>query len=121
MVGKKIQVHKRDGSFCVLLDFPDDALANTSHSADLTDTGAILPRHTYDVVATLFRVTLNLGKIVSVADGVKIFTHLFIGYPYFGLVTEVEDVERLRKRLIDQGSQIFLRYPSIHVLSRTDR
>ena len=107
MVGKKIQVHKRDGSFCVLLDFPDDALANTSHSADLTDTGAILPRHTYDVVAMVFRVMLNLGKIVVVADSVKIFAHLLIGNSYGGLVTEVEDVECLRERLVDQSCQIF--------------
>ena len=55
----------------------------------------------------VFRVMLNLGKIVVVADGVKIFAHLFIGNSYGGLVAEVEDVERLRERLVDQGSQIF--------------
>jgi hypothetical protein len=50
---------------------------------------------------------LNLGKIIVVADGVKIFTHLLIGNSYGGLVTEVEDVERLRERLVDQSCQIF--------------
>ena len=81
--------------------FPDDALTDTSYSADLTDTGSIIFRHTDNVVAMVFRVMLNLGKIIVVADGVKIFTHLFIGYPYFGLVTEVEDVECFRERVLD--------------------
>ena len=92
---------------CTFLYFPDDALADTSHSADLTDTGSIILRHTDDDIAMVFRIMLNLGKIVVVADGVKIFTHLLIGNSYGGLVTEVENIERLRKRLVDQSRQIF--------------
>ena len=93
---------------CTFSYFPDDALADTCQSADLTDTGSIILRHADDVVAMVFCVMLNLGKIVIVADCVKIFTHLFIGNSYGGLVTEVEDVERLRERLVDQGGQVFL-------------
>ena len=92
---------------CTFSDFPNDALAHTSYSADLTDTGSIILRHTDDVVAMVFRVMLNLGKIVVVADSVKIFAHLLIGNSYGGLVTEVEDVECLREGLVDKGSQIF--------------
>ena len=79
---------------CTFLYFPDDALADTSHSADLTDTSAIILHHADDVVATVFRVMLNIGEIVVVADGMKIFSHPFITNSYGGLVIEVEDVQR---------------------------
>ena len=87
---------------CTLSYFPDYALADTSYSADLTDAGSIIFRHADNVVALVFRVMLNLGKIVVASDSVKIFTHLFIGNSYGGLVTEVGDVERLGERLVDQ-------------------
>ena len=98
---------KRTVPFVYFSYFPDDALADTSYSADLTDTGSIIFRHTDDAVAVVFRVMLNLGKIVVAADSMKIFTHLFVSNSYGGLVAEVEDVERLRERLVDQGCQIF--------------
>ena len=107
--------------FVYFLYFPDDALADTSHSADLTDTSAIILHHADDVVATVFRVMLNIGEIVVVADGMKIFSHPFITNSYGGLVIEVEDVQRLRERVVDQSCQIVLRDPAKYVLNSTDR
>ena len=107
--------------FVYFLNFPDDALADTSYSADLTDAGAIILHHADNFVATVFRVMLNIGKIVVVADGMKIIAHLFITNSYGGLVIEVEDIQRLRERIVDQSCQIVLRYPTIYVLSSTDR
>ena len=100
---------------------PNDALANTSYSTYLTDTGSIILHHTDDVVALVFRVMLNFGKIVGVADCVKIITHFLISYSNGCLISEVEDVKRLRERLVDEGCKIFLRNPSKNVLSGTDR
>ena len=104
------QISTQKGRFllCTFSYLPDDTLANTSDSADLADAGSVLLHHTDDVVAMVLRVMLNLSKIVAIADSVKIFAHLLISNSYGSLVTEVKDVERLRKRLVDKRSQIFL-------------
>ena len=80
---------------CTLLDFADDAEADTRQATDLSDAGAKVLQLFDDAVTLLFLVMLQAGGTGTTYEFGQILTDFIITYTLFRLVVEVKDVKGL--------------------------
>lgn len=92
------KLHKRDGSFCVILlfDVADDALADTCQTGDLADACAIFSHSFDDVVSGGLGVVLDVDNVGDTTCRQQELANFFVADPDGGLVVKVENLQGFR-------------------------